>query len=61
MGWFEHRHHWYSATDLNKVMDRESNRAIAVIILEKCSCGDVRTIEFSPGQNPVIRYADLAK
>ena len=56
MPWFKHHHYWRPKTDLNRVMDPD-NLSIARggLIIEDCSCGAVRTIEFEPGKAPVIR------
>lgn len=52
---FEHKHYWYpykSDTIIN-----ETKIGIGGIILEKCSCGAIRTIEYGPGKTPEIRIA----
>lgn len=57
MGWFEHKHCWYPKTTPNKVMMPGSDLATKCLILEVCHCGAVRTIEYEPGQPPVVRLA----
>lgn len=54
MSWFEHRHNW-CAVRVNKVGLLNSDECQGEIILEKCSCGKVRTITVEPGIAPVIR------
>lgn len=55
MGWFEHRHNWRPKTGLNTVVVPGSARAKSGLIIEDCSCGAVRQIEFEPGENPTVR------
>ncbi len=61
MGWFEHVHNWYPATALNTVHQPGVEKATAGLIVEECRCGAIRTIEFAPGQKPVVRYSDEKK
>jgi hypothetical protein len=58
MGWFEHRHWWRPKTALNRVMQPGTDLAISGLIVEDCSCGAVQTIEFAPGQDPVVRIVE---
>ena len=57
MGFFDHEHRWFPKTALNTVHDPDSPRARAGLIVEGCRCGMVRTVEFGPGIEPVVRYA----
>lgn len=58
MGWFEHRHHWRLKTGLNTIASAMGgDKPSGGLIVEDCSCGAVRTIEFYPGEAPVIRTA----
>lgn len=57
MAWFEHRHYWRPKTALNTIHVPGEQRAVAGMIIEDCSCGAVRTIEFEPGKAPIVRYA----
>ncbi len=54
---FEHHHYWVSKTGLNTVRDPEGNVSLAFFV-EGCRCGAVRSIEYVPGQVPVIRMAE---
>ena len=56
MGWFEHSHYWRPKTDLNIIKNREGGNQGGLIV-EDCTCGAVRTIEFEPGKPPVVRMA----
>lgn len=61
MKWFEHRHHWYphSSAEFSKIMQPGTDRALSALIVEHCRCGAVRTIEFKPGETPVVRVAKM--
>lgn len=50
----KHEHYWSALTDLNTVKDPQGNRTGALII-QSCSCGAIRQIEYGPGKDPVIR------
>jgi hypothetical protein len=56
MRWFRHRHYWHAA-ESNDVINPDTGKAKGALIIEKCDCGAVRTIEFAPGVAPVVRYA----
>lgn len=43
MPWFKHRH-WWVSTSANSVGKEE--KTVGGLILQECSCGAVRTIEF---------------
>jgi hypothetical protein len=55
MGWFEHHHRWRDKTGM--ITLKESGIAQGGLIVEDCRCGAVRTIEFRPGQTPIVRIA----
>jgi hypothetical protein len=57
MTWFKHNHHWQQKTGINSISEPGKDRPTGGIIVEDCHCGAVRTIEFYPGQEPVIRIA----
>ncbi len=57
MGWLDHKHYWLPATALNTIHQPGVEKATGGLVVEKCSCGAVRTIEFAPGHDPVVRYA----
>jgi hypothetical protein len=57
MGWFEHRHYWRTKTALNPIKDPQTGGTVGALIVEDCSCGSVRTIEYQPGTPAVIRIA----
>lgn len=59
MAWFKHHHYWRPKTALNTIHTAGEQRATAGLLVEDCSCGMVRTIEFSPGDAPVVRYAKV--
>lgn len=61
MGWFEHKHLWLPKTELNTIKDPHTRAVIGAIIIEDCSCGLVRSIEFQPGSAPVVRIAETPK
>lgn len=54
VSWFEHYHSW-SPRKVDAVRQPEAPYATGALILEQCRCGAVRTIEYTPGQAPVIR------
>jgi hypothetical protein len=56
MSWFKHRHYWLQKTGLNTV--HTQNGITGGLIVEDCSCGAVRTIEFQPGSAPVVRVTE---
>lgn len=57
MGWFEHRHYWRPKTLMNQIVKPGTSEAIGGLLVEDCVCGAVRTIEFHPGEAPVVRIA----
>lgn len=57
MSWFKHRHWWRRMTGKIEIYPPGLDTAEAFAILEDCSCGAVRTIEFYPGEAPVVRVA----
>ncbi len=61
MKWFEHRHYWRPKTDLNTITVPGTEKPRGGLILEDCMCGAVRTIEFYPGEAPVVRVAKPAE
>lgn len=61
MGWFDHKHLWLPKTALNTIKDPHTKGTIGGLIVEDCSCGLVRTIEFTPGTAPVVRVAAAPK
>jgi hypothetical protein len=61
MGLFDHKHYWRPKTALNTIRDPETKANIGGLIVEDCSCGSVRTIEFMPGEAPVVRVAEAVK
>jgi hypothetical protein len=61
MGWFDHKHYWLPKTALNTIKDPQSGGIIGALIVEGCSCGAVRTIEYQPGADPIVRLAASIK
>lgn len=57
MSWFKHRHWWRRKTGKIEIYAPGSDLAEGFAILEDCSCGAVRTIEFFQGHAPVVRLA----
>lgn len=57
MAWFDHNHYWRPKTALNTIHQPGQEKASGGLVLEDCSCGAVRTIEFYPGKDPVVRIA----
>ena len=56
MSWFKHRHWWRTMSRPN-LYNPGGTRPIGEGIIQDCRCGAVRTIEFFPGQAPVVRIA----
>jgi hypothetical protein len=56
MSWFQHRHYWRVKTGIHEVKNRDSSTG-SCLFLEDCPCGAVRQIEYSAGNDPVIRIA----
>jgi hypothetical protein len=54
MSWFEHRHYWRPRTGINTVSNAKGE-TVMCLVLEECSCGEVRTIEYQAGQPPIVR------
>jgi hypothetical protein len=54
MSWFKHRHYWREKTGYQ-------NGITGGLIVEDCTCGAVRTIEFQPGSAPVVRVTEPNK
>jgi hypothetical protein len=59
MGVFDHRHRWLMMAE--HAVAREGGGNQAVVRLEECGCGAVRTIEYMPGAAPVVRVIELAQ
>jgi len=59
MTWFKHHHYWRPKTGLNTIRN-DDERLSGGLIIEDCRCGAVRTIEFYPGQEPIVRIAKSA-
>jgi hypothetical protein len=51
--WFEHRHYWCTR-DVNTIA-APTGGVGGVLRLEECNCGAVRTIEYRPGSDPIVR------
>jgi hypothetical protein len=60
MTWFKHRHYWRPKTAVNTIPGIPGGAPIGGLIVEDCHCGVVRTIEFYPGEEPVVRIAKSA-
>jgi hypothetical protein len=59
MGFFDHQHYWRPVTDLNTVVDPHTKGKLGGLILQQCSCGAVRQIEFYPGKAPIVSDAKV--
>jgi hypothetical protein len=57
MTWFKHRHYWRQKTGISTIYAPEGDKPNGGLIVEDCHCGAVRTIEFYPGQEPIVRIA----
>lgn len=55
MSWWEHKHYWV-VRDAHAVAKKEGGN-VGSLVFQQCSCGAVRTIEYGPGQIPIIRMA----
>lgn len=57
MGWFEHRHFWRDI-DVHPIRADAGKPATSIVRLEECSCGAIRTIEYAPGTEPIVRTVE---
>ena len=56
MAWFKHKHWWRDRSGII-VIKRDDGSHQGGMQVEDCTCGAVRTVEFYPGQPPVVRIA----
>ena len=56
MGWFKHRH-WWIKDDYHPIKNKEGGNE-RMLVIEQCRCGAVRTIEYGPGADPIVRVVE---
>ena len=50
MSWFKHRHWWLELS--------YSTIPNGIMRYQECRCGAVRTVEYGPGKDPIIRLTE---